>query len=93
MRGGSPRQCAAPGGTATSAACSSRGHVLNAQCAPAQQLFTSCDLCAGVWHSRLFCMWAQPSVSAHAVLCTGDFFEGWHKEGRLAYGVYEGSYW
>jgi len=24
---------------------------------------------------------------------TGDFFEGWHKAGRYARGVYEGSYW
>lgn len=25
--------------------------------------------------------------------CAGDFFEGWHKAGRPARGVYEGSYW
>ncbi|GAX82053.1 hypothetical protein CEUSTIGMA_g9481.t1 [Chlamydomonas eustigma] len=28
-----------------------------------------------------------------ASYCPGEFFEGWHKAGRLAHGVYEGSYW
>ncbi len=23
----------------------------------------------------------------------GEFFEGWHREGRPAHGVYEGAYW
>ncbi len=26
-------------------------------------------------------------------LPAGDFFEGWHREGRPAHGVYEGAYW
>jgi hypothetical protein len=26
-------------------------------------------------------------------LHAGDFFEGWHKAGRPAHGVYEGRYW
>ncbi len=28
-----------------------------------------------------------------ATYCPGEFFEGWHKAGRLAHGVYEGNYW
>ncbi|GFR44718.1 hypothetical protein Agub_g6041 [Astrephomene gubernaculifera] len=45
-----------------------------------------------VWeHIKAF----VPAVGkeVEASVTPGEFFEGWHKGGRMAHGVYEGSYW
>uniref|UniRef100_A0A7S3VL70 Uncharacterized protein n=1 Tax=Dunaliella tertiolecta TaxID=3047 RepID=A0A7S3VL70_DUNTE len=45
-----------------------------------------------VWdHTRAFVQ--ELGVDVEAQYGRGDFLEGWHKAGRLARGVYEGSYW
>lgn len=36
---------------------------------------------------------ALTGKEVEAQYCPGDFFDGWHKGGRPAHGVYEGRYW
>ncbi|KAG1678269.1 hypothetical protein FOA52_013890 [Chlamydomonas sp. UWO 241] len=45
-----------------------------------------------VWErTRGYCREVEKTVEAS--YCPGDFFEGWHRNGKTARGVYEGSYW
>ncbi|MEW5317598.1 MAG: hypothetical protein WDW38_008883 [Sanguina aurantia] len=45
-----------------------------------------------IWdHTQGYCTSVGKSVEAH--VSPGQFFEGWHRGGRAALGVYEGSYW
>ncbi|GFH05676.1 uncharacterized protein HaLaN_00175, partial [Haematococcus lacustris] len=45
-----------------------------------------------VWeHTHAYNSAVGSDVEAH--YCPGDYFDGWHRGGRPAHGVYEGSYW